>query len=277
MAPQQYRSRIHLLAARHAPTIVILQRKRAKLFHVITVDTEKRRIEEGSWFRGKLYVMRCDVSFDGKFMVYLAMGSNGQTWNGICRPPWLTTLLDVENMGTWFGGGFFAGRQLLNTNGWSVGEKFTRTDIPFALRPYQSRYGGEDLGVIYERLERDGFTRLGDCWGKRKKLATRKYQVAVHGDDGWGCRFSRRHPPLKVRYVGYLMHGYTFEFWLDEYPGLLDGASWANWDEIGNLWVAKPGIVEQFTLKDLPRGRPSFSLDVDRLEPPPKAGSVLQV
>jgi hypothetical protein len=54
MAPQQYGSRIHLLAARHAPTIGILQRKRAKLFHVITVDTEKRRIEEGSWFRGKL-------------------------------------------------------------------------------------------------------------------------------------------------------------------------------------------------------------------------------
>src|SRR5262245_52351878 len=99
MAPQHYRSRVHLLTARRAPTIVILQRKRAKLFHVITVDTEKRRIEEGSWFRGKLYVMRCDVSFDGKFMVYLAMGSNGQTWNGVCRPPWLTTLLDVENMG----------------------------------------------------------------------------------------------------------------------------------------------------------------------------------
>jgi hypothetical protein len=49
MAPKQYKSRIHLLVARNAPTVVILQRKRAKLFHVVTVDADKRRVEEGSW------------------------------------------------------------------------------------------------------------------------------------------------------------------------------------------------------------------------------------
>jgi Ni,Fe-hydrogenase maturation factor len=69
--------RIHLLIAKNAPTVVIVQRKRAKLFHIVLVDAAKRRIEEGSWFRGKLYALRCDVSFDGKHMVYLAMGSRG--------------------------------------------------------------------------------------------------------------------------------------------------------------------------------------------------------
>jgi len=39
--------------------------------------------------------MRCDVSFDGKFMVYLAMGASSKTWNGICRLPWLTTVIDA--------------------------------------------------------------------------------------------------------------------------------------------------------------------------------------
>src|SRR5262245_21314985 len=198
MAPKHFKSRIHLLAAKEAATIVVLQRKRAKLFHVLTINTKRHSVEEGSWFRGKLYPLRCDVSYDGKFMVYLAMGSSGKTWNGLCRAPRLTTLIDIENMGAWFGGGFFAGRKLLRTNGWGVGT-LTRTDIPFALTPYRSRYGGEDLGVIYERLERDGFRRLGDNWGKRKRLATRKYQVATVGDDGWGYRFSRRHPTLKVR------------------------------------------------------------------------------
>jgi hypothetical protein len=78
-----HRSRIHLLAAREAPVIVILQRKRAKLFHVITVHTEKHWIGEGSWFRGVLYALDSDVSFDGKFMVYRARGANTQTWTGL--------------------------------------------------------------------------------------------------------------------------------------------------------------------------------------------------
>jgi len=133
-----------------------------------------------------------------------------------------------------------------------------------------SRYGGEDLGVIYERLERDGFTRLGDNWGRQQILGTRKYQVACEGDDGWGRQFSRRHPTVKVRYAGYLEHGYTFVIWLDEHPRLLDGASWANWDVNGELWVAWPGMVEQYTLNDLSRGTPSFSIDLDQLEPPVK-------
>jgi hypothetical protein len=269
MAPRQYRSRIHLLVAKHAPTVVILQRKRAKLFHVVTVDA-KRQVEEGSWFRGKLYMLRCDVSFDGKHMVYLAMGSTGATWNGVCRLPWLSTLTEADNMGAWFGGGYFESNKLLRANGWGRADHLPpkRAGSPFKIEPYASRYGGEDLGVVYERLARDGFRRLGDNWGTDQYLATRKLQVRREGDDGWGRQFSRRHPLLKVRYVGYLEHGYTFAFHFDEYPELLAGASWANWDCNGELWVARPGVVEQYTLNDLSRGTPSFRVDVDQFEPP---------
>ena len=65
-APTPHRSRIHLFAARQAPVIAVLQRKRAKLFHVITLDTETHAIGEGSWFRGALHPLYSDVSFDGK-------------------------------------------------------------------------------------------------------------------------------------------------------------------------------------------------------------------
>jgi hypothetical protein len=71
-----------------------------------------------------------------------------------------------------------------------------------------------------------------------------------------------------VRYAGYLEHGYTFTFWFEDYPTLLAEASWANWDVDGTLWVARPGVVEQFSLDDLDRGAPSFSVDVDAFEPP---------
>ena len=270
MAPKQYRSRLHLLIAKQAPTVAIVQRKRAKLFHVLTVSGARRAVEHGSWFRGKLYPLRCDISFDGKHMVYLAMGSGGNTWNGVCRLPWLTTLTEAENMGSWFGGGYFADKKLLRTNGWGRPDfnpaKAARA--PFTIEPYGSRYGGEDLGVVYERLARDGFGRLGEHWGEDQNLGTRKLQVARVGDDGWGRAFARRGPTLKVRYAGYLEHGYTFAFWLDEYPGLLDGASWANWDMNGDLWVARPGLVEAYAPADLERGAPGFALDVEQFEPP---------
>lgn len=250
VAPITHRSRIHLLAAREAPAVVILQRKRAKLFHVITVDTETHAINEGSWFRGRLREMKCDVSFDGEFMVYLALGSSGDAWSGLCRLPWLKTLAESENPGSNWGGGYFPDRKVLITNGWSEEKVSPAADMPFTLTPGPLTYfASEDRGILYKKFERDGFARLGD--------------------DGWGKRPSLHHPELKVRYLGHGA-GEKFAFSLDAYPDVVEGANWVTWDSGGNLWVARPGVVEQFTLKDMQRGAPSFSLDVDRFEPPSK-------
>jgi hypothetical protein len=254
-APTPPRSRIHLLAAREAPIIVILQRKRAKLFHVITLHTEQHWIGEGSWFRGVLYALDSDVSFDGKFMVYRARGANYQTWSGLCRLPWLKTLVHVENPIT--GGGYFSGPNDLKTHGWDCSEKVVSSDdIRFTIERDTKRHFGDELAVIYARFERDGFTRL-DHPGEEQT-------------DGWGRRPARGYPELQMRCLGYLNSGFRFAITLDEHPNLLVGADWATWDSGNNLWVARPGIVEQYTLDDLRRGTPSFSLDVDRFEPPPK-------
>jgi len=274
MSPTPYKSRVYLLAARSAPRIVILQRKRSRLFHIISIETKKSRVEEGSWFRGKLYVGRCDISFDGNFMVYLAMGATGNTWNGLCRLPRLKTLVSANNTGTYNGGGYFQGQRLLRTNGWlDIDSRWPEYDHPFDLEPYKAEHGG-DLGVIYARLRRDGFVRRGGNWGEAARLPTKTYQVAQYRDDGW---VSQRYRQLTVRYVGYLQHGYTFAFSLDDYPGLLDGASWATWDACGQLWVARPGTVERFTDRDLRRGTPSLTIDVDQFEPPQKVDADSEV
>lgn len=130
-----------------------------------------------------------------------------------------------------------------------------RDSTPFRLEAHASRFGGEDLGVVYERFERDGFKRLGDSWGERRRLSGNNYRVACVGDDGWGCRPSRQHPELKIRYIGYLEHGHTFAFSLENYPDLLEGARWATWDANGKLWVAWPGVVARYTRDDLRRGQ----------------------
>ena len=90
------------------------------------------------------------------------------------------------------------------------------------------------------------------------------------GDDGWGRRPAPGYPELQVRYLGITHDAYSFSFTLDEFAGLLRGAMWATWDAGNKLWVARPGVVEQYTLVDIRRGTPSFTLDVDRFEPPPK-------
>ena len=249
MLRKPVRSRVHLLPARAAPVVVILQRKRNRLFHVITVDTETHAIDEGSWFRGMLYPMDCDVSFDGKFMVYRATGANYQTrWSGVCRLPWLKTLVHVDDPIT--GGGYFSGPNDLKTHGWDHAEKIVSTDdIPFTIERDEKRHLGDELAITYGRLERDGFTRLGD--------------------DGWGRRPAAGYPELQLRDIGFFHSRFKFAITLDEYPELLVGANWATWDSGHNLWVVRPGTVEQYTLDDLRRGTPSFSLDVDRFEPPP--------
>jgi hypothetical protein len=246
------RSRIHLLPAREAPVIVILQRKRAKLFHVITLDTETHAIDEGSWFRGMLYTLNCDVSFDGKFMVYSATGAGHRaSWSGVCRLPWLKTLVHVE--GPLPSGGYFSGPNDLKTSSWGYREKiFSTDDVPFTIEHDQNRPFSDAFAVIYERLERDGFTPLGG------------------GDDGWGRRPAPGYPELQLRDIGHYHSRFRFAVTLDAYPELLVGANQATWDSRNTLWVARPGIVEQYTLDDLRRGTPSFSLDVDRFEPPPK-------
>ena len=269
MARITHRSRIHLLAAKEAPVIVILQRKRAKLFHVITVGTDKHRVNEGSWFRGVLYAMASDVSFDGKFMVYLARGMSGDTWSGLCRLPWLKTLVHVETPIT--GGGYFSGSQDLKTHGWDCREKiFSSDDVHFTIERDTKRHFGFELAVIYGRFERDGFARLGDNWGDEQQFTTPNYHVVCTGDDGWGRRPGRVYPELQVRYMGFFDSAFRFAFTLDEYPHIVEGASWATWDSGKKLWVARPGIVEQYTLDDLRSGKPSFSLDVDQFEPPQK-------
>ena len=269
MASVPHRSRIQLLAAREAPIIVILQRKRNKLFHVITVDTETYAINEGSWFRGQFYALDSDVSFDGKFMVYRARGANDRAWwSGVCRLPWLKTLVHVVTPIT--GGGYFSGPNDLKTHFWDHAEKiFSTDDIPFTIERDPKRHFGDALAVIYGRFERDGFTRLGTNWGETQM--TPSYDVVCIGDDGWGRRPTRGYPELQMRYQGYSENNSSrFAITLDEYPDLLVGANWATWDAGNSLWVARPGIVEQYTLDDLRRGAPSFSLDVDRFEQPLK-------
>lgn len=268
-------ARLHLLPALTAPVAVILRRKPSKCFHVMRWNTQTGAIEHGSWFRGQLYPLRCDVSFDGEWMVYLALGASGNTWNGICRLPWLKTVCEGTNMGTWYGGGYWNQPGQLLLNGWT--SITVAQELPFRVRGYHADYG-EDEGVLYQRLKRDRWKRAGPFGQERRVKGTKKFMILHENDAGWYRRPTPEHPTLRVFYRGYLEHGRTFEFRLDEYPGLLDEkVEWATWDCLGQLLVARTGGVRRYRLEDLGSGIPSFTASFEDLVPPQKPDSTAKV
>src|SRR4051794_17686203 len=56
-------ARIHILPAREAPVAIVIRRKPSKRFHVLRWHTDTGEIEPGSWFNGKLYPLRADISW----------------------------------------------------------------------------------------------------------------------------------------------------------------------------------------------------------------------
>jgi hypothetical protein len=83
--------RLHLLLARAAERILIICRGPTRVFHLVLWDTAHDMFEHGAWFRGALYVRRCDLSFDGQWLVSFAMGPTRElySWVALSRPPWL--------------------------------------------------------------------------------------------------------------------------------------------------------------------------------------------
>ncbi len=258
-------ARIHLLPAKNAPIVVVLRRKPSRLYHVVRINTRTGAYEQGSWFTGRLYSMRCDVSFDGNWLVYLALGAKGQSWNGISLLPRLTTVAEGSNVGTWNGGGYWSSAKVLKLNGWQI----TKGQVPFRIEPLIPEYGGEDLSVLYPRMERDGWRRAGNGWGSEEVVPdVPEYTVRRVGDAGWYLRPSRRHPTLHCCYAGYLQHGYTFRFRLIEDLAFLDDAvDWATYSSEGQLVVARKGLVTVYALRAKITLAKQFEFDFETLAP----------
>jgi hypothetical protein len=238
------------------------------MYHCMKVNTDSNQIEHGSWFKGKLYHYRCDLSHDGELMVYLAMGSKGETWNGVCRVPWLKCMYQWDTMGTWHGGGLWKSKRRLvrnlgiSTDRANVNKEFEDpAQIQFEV--HSTKYG-EDEGVLYDRLKRDGWVRQGD-FGKDRELRGKNYEFAHDGDSGWLLKGKDGWADIRMYYRGY-MRGRVFEFVFDDHPDFFNSSDdWATFDSLNQLWVARGGCVEKWTINDFEMGKPSFVIDLNKM------------
>ena len=254
-------TRIHLLPAKEAPYVVIIRRNPSKTFHIIRWNIEHDEFEHGSWFTGHIYTHRSDVSFDGKWMVYLARGAGGATWNGVCLLPYLKTYLEADAPDAWGGGGYWKDSNTLLTSYWQS----TTGSAPFRLEPMTGD-GTQNSEALHLRMARDGWKRNGNYWGADRRIRGKKYLKARDGDDGWNWQFERRGPTLEAFFRGYLEHVANYEFRMREFPALLNKeVEWATFAANGDLVFARLGCVYRYSRKDLRRGKPGFAADLNGL------------
>jgi hypothetical protein len=228
-------ARIQLLPAKAAPYVVIIRRKPSKTYHIIRWNVETDRFEHGSWFTGHIYVHSSDVSFDGKWMVYLARGVRGTTWNGVCLLPYLKTYLETETPDSWGGGGYWKDKRTLVTNEWAA----TKGTVPFKIENHAN-----PRGVFKQRMLRDGW-------------------IQNEAENCWTRQFHRRGPTLEARYK---KDAADLEFRLLEYPELLNqSVESATFASNGALIFAQDGWVYRYTSNDLRRGKPAFAADLNGL------------
>lgn len=270
-------ARIHLLCAQATPRVVVIRRKPTRVFHILLWDTRRDTIEAGSWFYGRLYEKRCDVSPDGRWLVYFAAAQTRQgtrSWTGLARPPWLKAVAFHAGADTWLGGGFWRDAKTLCVTaypGWDMPapeDRGVRPRLPFAVRRHDWQRDAGDLEVLTHRFDRD--------WRPDEANSAPRSTVAARGNWSvrgvtwtWIRRPDLHQPALRVR--GPVDAATGFAFSLDGFPELLAEADWADYDALGQLVFARAGVLFRCSARDVSAGRITQSIDLEPLQPPARA------
>ena len=128
-------------------------------------DRKTDRFQIGQWLYGRIYERRCDLSPDGKHLIYFAMNGRWQSkvkgaWTALSKAPYLKALTLLSKGDCWHGGGLFLSSKEYWVND-GCGHEVLQDDCTLegSLKyPWHESYGGECPGVYYIRLQRDGWT-----------------------------------------------------------------------------------------------------------------------
>lgn len=158
-------ARVHILLAREAATAVIIRRGPSRHTCVLGWNRRSDDIEVGQWLRGRIYERRCDLSPDGRHLIYFAMNGRWSSpskgsWSAISRAPYLKALAFWPKGDCWNGGGLFVSDRDYWLNDLYRSHELARDDTRLRRvdAPPMQAYGGECPGVYYPRLQRDGWT-----------------------------------------------------------------------------------------------------------------------
>lgn len=271
--------RLYGILARKAPRAILFRRGPSKQVQLIGWETDTDTFKHGQWFKGRIYERRCDLSPDGRLLVYLAaswkarLGLNGGSWTAVSRPPYLTALARWTKGDAWNGGGLFleALKLGLNNGGqphrWKGGSMdhlpLQVTDLNLAR--------GEDDPIMTTRELRDGWKVIQEMdvteppmpslpppkppsFGEDDGI-TREYldELSTWLRENDLSKGYVTHAPRilqkdcgdfrlrrEERLEQYQMH---IKYSLPDSPIDLGGADWAEWDQRGRLVFSREGCL----------------------------------
>jgi len=160
----RFSARIHALLASDARVGVIIRRGPSKQVCTILWDRQHDEFQVGQWLKGRIYERRCDLSPDGKYLIYFAMSGKWRaeakgSWTAISRAPYLKALAIFPKGDCWNGGGLFTGKKSYWLNDGCGHSVLRNTNLVVRDSKFQPSdyFGGECKGVYYPRLLRDGW------------------------------------------------------------------------------------------------------------------------
>ena len=212
-------ARLHAILAREAPLAVVFRRGPAK--EVCTVLWNRRTDEFalGQWLRGRIYEDRCDVSPDGRYLIYFAFDGRqhreyGPSWTAVSRAPWLKAVALYAKGDCWGGGGIFT----------SARTYWLDTDHRCLQDTREVR---RDLTADYRQLWHARWAQAG--WRFRDEF------------DATGDRVSLREKELPSGWILRLrpQAGFELEHTRSKVVRQLQGWEWAEFDRNRLVWAEK--------------------------------------
>lgn len=154
--------------ARDARVGVVIRRGPSRKVCTVLWDRRNDTFEVGQWLYGRIYERRCDLSPDGKYLIYFAMNGRWESeskgsWSAISKAPYLKAIAMFPKGDCWNGGGLFTSNTTYWLNNGLGHSELRNTHEVRRDSKFQPpmNFGGECLSVYYPRLMRDGWQYLG--------------------------------------------------------------------------------------------------------------------
>lgn len=263
--------RIFCIPATEAPVVAVLRRGPTDWAHVGRWDTASDSYEPGSWFHGRLFPQKCDLSPNGRWLAYSAMKSGadwpgGEIYEAISRLPWLTALAAWEAGTTYTRGIHFDDEAGTS----QIGEPDVGDPSP-ALRLYGVKLYGRNQFAVERRRgwvesEDTPPREAGGHWDEKRRVEMVKAQPGTGNPLGLH---------VSGRYAGFReMPDYhePAEYFLTSGGDIhvLDDVQWADWDRAGRLLVAtKDGRLQARVLDGFDH-EVVFAHDLSGMTPDPQ-------